>query len=324
MKQTGTGKVDARRATPTVKQLSASDPEELAESTPEMDGEFVQLSAGPFVGDLLRVDFEDVTLHRTHTGPETTSTQALDPSVLIIMSPLAWRGELSWFGEEVDRLDLFIPSGELVRRSRELTGVCIGLDRRTIEATVAALLGVDDATLPAGWVRDPKIWAPLSKAMVEIVEAAARNPERFELPSVRNAANHRLVASAVSLLVDLCRQDRPTEPPPAGKARIVLRATERFDAAGEDRVSLANIAHYAGVSARSLNYAFQSVHGMSPMQYFKKRRLGRARSRLHHAAPERGAVKRVALEAGLSELGRFAAEYRALFGELPSVTLERS
>lgn len=324
MKQTGTGKVDARRATPTVKQLSASDPEELAESTPEMDGEFVQLSAGPFVGDLLRVDFEDVTLHRTHTGPETTSTQALDPSVLIIMSPLAWRGELSWFGEEVDRLDLFIPSGELVRRSRELTGVCIGLDRRTIEATVAALLGVDDATLPAGWVRDPKIWAPLSKAMVEIVEAAARNPERFELPSVRNAANHRLVASAVSLLVDLCRQDRPTEPPPAGKARIVLRATERFDAAGEDRVSLANIAHYAGVSARSLNYAFRSVHGMSPMQYFKKRRLGRARSRLHHAAPERGAVKRVALEAGLSELGRFAAEYRALFGELPSVTLERS
>ena len=324
MKQNGTGKPAARPAAPAVKQLSAFDPEQLVENTPEMDGEFVQVSAGPFVGELLRVHFEDVTLHRTHTGPETTSTQALDPSVLIIMSPLAWRGELSWFGEEVDRPDLFIPSGELVRRSRELTGVCIGLDRRRIEATVAALRGVDDATLPPGWVRDPKSWAPLSKAMVEIVEAAARNPERFELPSVRDAANHRLLASAVSLLVDLCQRDRPTEPPPAGKARIVRRAAELFDATGEDRISLADIARYASVSARSLNYAFQSVHGMSPMQYFKKRRLGRARSRLTAAAPERGAVKRVALETGLPELGRFAAEYQALFGELPSVTLERS
>lgn len=324
MKQNGTGKVDARPAAGAVKQLSFSDPEELVESIPEVDGEFTQLSAGPFAGEILRVGLEDVTLQRTYTGPETSSAQVLDPSVLALVSPIHWEGELIGFGEAIKRSDLLIPSGELVRRSRELTGVWIALDRSRIEATVAALLGVDEATLPAGWVHYPNLWAPLRGAMMEIVEAAARDPERFELPSVCDEANHRLVEGAVSLLVELCQRDQPTEPPPTGKARIVCRAEEFFDGAGEGRVSLADLARYAGVSARSLNYAFQSVYGMSPMQHFKKKRLGRARSRLYRAAPGRGVVKRVAFETGLSELGRFAAEYKALFGELPSVTLGRS
>ena len=35
----------------------------------------------------------------------------------------------------------------------------------------------------------------------------------------------------------------------------------------------------------------------------------------------RAQVSRVALSTGCTHLGRFASEYRALFGELPSVTL---
>jgi AraC-like DNA-binding protein len=64
---------------------------------------------------------------------------------------------------------------------------------------------------------------------------------------------------------------------------------------------------------------------MSPLKFFKIRRLCRARHTLLQGAVERGAdrgaVKRAALDAGLTELGRFSVEYRALFGEPPSVTL---
>jgi len=40
--------------------------------------------------------------------------------------------------------------------------------------------------------------------------------------------------------------------------------------------------------------------------------------------PGRSAIKRAALGAGLTHLGRFAAEYRDLFGESPSATLNQS
>lgn len=64
--------------------------------------------------------------------------------------------------------------------------------------------------------------------------------------------------------------------------------------------------------------------GESPLAYFHKRWLMRARSALLNLAPERGAVKRAALGAGLTELGRFSVEYQRLFGESPSVTLNKS
>jgi AraC-like DNA-binding protein len=61
--------------------------------------------------------------------------------------------------------------------------------------------------------------------------------------------------------------------------------------------------------------------GSSPMAYFKKRRLTDARLALLQSAPETSLVKRAALGAGLTHLGRFSTEYHQLFGELPSATL---
>ena len=77
------------------------------------------------------------------------------------------------------------------------------------------------------------------------------------------------------------------------------------------------------MSARSLQYAFRDIYGMTPIQCFKARRLARARTLLRKAQPERGAVKRAALEVGATELGRFSVDYRSFFGESPSVTLSR-
>ena len=102
---------------------------------------------------------------------------------------------------------------------------------------------------------------------------------------------------------------------------VVRRAEERFETAGEKPVSLADLCLAAGVSARALQYAFRDLYGVSPIRYFKLRRLHKAHRSLKSAVPERSAVKRAALEAGLTDLGRFSVEYRALFGQSPSATL---
>lgn len=92
-------------------------------------------------------------------------------------------------------------------------------------------------------------------------------------------------------------------------------------AAEELPVSLADLCAAAGVSKSTLYMAFHQVCGRPPLEYFQKRRLTRARLGLLKASPQRGAVKRVALDTGFTELGRFAADYRRLFGEQPSSTL---
>ncbi|MGI9241910.1 MAG: helix-turn-helix domain-containing protein, partial [Verrucomicrobiales bacterium] len=91
-----------------------------------------------------------------------------------------------------------------------------------------------------------------------------------------------------------------------------------------DPVSLADLCRATGVGKSTLYEAFHLVCGLAPMAYFHKRKLTAVRSALVESRPARGAVKQVALRVGFTELGRFAREYRKLFGELPSVKLNRN
>jgi AraC family ethanolamine operon transcriptional activator len=78
-----------------------------------------------------------------------------------------------------------------------------------------------------------------------------------------------------------------------------------------------------GVSQRTLEYAFQERLGTSPVAFIRRLRLHAVRRAL--LAAERGGatVTEIAMTFGFYQLGRFAAEYRAIFGELPSATLTR-
>jgi len=105
---------------------------------------------------------------------------------------------------------------------------------------------------------------------------------------------------------------------------IVRAAEERFVRARGGPVSLADLCLAAGVARTALYRAFHHLYGESPLRYFHRRRLMQARDALLVEGPARGAVKRAALGAGLTSLGRFSAEYAALFGEPPSATLDRA
>jgi adenylate cyclase len=62
--------------------------------------------------------------------------------------------------------------------------------------------------------------------------------------------------------------------------------------------------------------------GTTPLGWTRRMRLARARRALLHAGPE-DSVTDIALSNGFAQLGRFAAEYRRAFGELPSRTMSK-
>jgi AraC-like DNA-binding protein len=88
---------------------------------------------------------------------------------------------------------------------------------------------------------------------------------------------------------------------------------------GQD-ITLDQLCGVAGVGPRSLQKAFLAARGQTPQEFVTARRLAAARRRLENASPPER-VSAVALDCGFQHLGRFAASYRAAYGESPAQTL---
>lgn len=102
----------------------------------------------------------------------------------------------------------------------------------------------------------------------------------------------------------------------------LARAEEYLNASLTAPVSRADLAAAAGVSIRTLSRGFAKRHGIGPMGFLRTRRLDAAYRALLGADADSTTVTEVATHYGFSNLGKFAAEYRQTFGELPSVTLK--
>ena len=108
---------------------------------------------------------------------------------------------------------------------------------------------------------------------------------------------------------------------PSKRARLVRRAEEYMRANLGKPLSMSDLCRKLGVSQRTLHYAFQELRGLSPMAYFKARRLNAVRQELKTAPSDTTTVRVIAQRWGFWHTGEFAAAYLRLFGELPSQTL---
>jgi AraC-like DNA-binding protein len=90
-----------------------------------------------------------------------------------------------------------------------------------------------------------------------------------------------------------------------------------------DPIRLADLCHHTHLQARSLEYGFREIVGLSPVSYVKMLRLGEAHRRLQSRAWSWLSISEVALDSGFCHLSQFAADYKKLFMESPSATRQR-
>jgi len=135
-----------------------------------------------------------------------------------------------------------------------------------------------------------------------------------------------LLDEAVSGLVQLLTHGKygPRENVSAQHARRTLRRTRDYLQAHTDRcVTVHELCEQLGSSPRALQDCFRKHVGLSPKTYLKALKLNEARRELRRADSACASVSDVAMCYGFWHLSQFAADYRWLFGELPSETLRK-
>ncbi|MDR7274331.1 AraC family transcriptional regulator [Catenuloplanes atrovinosus] len=133
----------------------------------------------------------------------------------------------------------------------------------------------------------------------------------------------RLAATSALCAFPHTAMTRAYRPGPGHEpASAVRRAVAYMEDNAARPLTVADIAAAAGVGARGLQAAFRRHLDTTPLERLRRIRLERVRQELRDADPGGGVtVREVARRWGFANPGRFAGQYRVLFGETPAETL---
>ncbi len=107
-------------------------------------------------------------------------------------------------------------------------------------------------------------------------------------------------------------------------AAVMARFEDALAKHIDQKLDIPTLCAEIGVAERTLRMCCAEFLGVSPSRYILLQRLNRARAALRRADLSTTTVAEIARNNQFLEFGRFAVTYRTIFGESPSVTLQRA
>lgn len=182
----------------------------------------------------------------------------------------------------------------------------------------AAQLGIRIETPPRGEVRElartPRTDL-VGGAFTRFAGAAATGmyPSTARADDVLRAAAHALSEQGVVRRIGCSNRI---------DSRRVVHACIEYAESIARIPSISELCLVAYVSERRLREAFVQEYALPPSRFFRAWALNEAHRRLLHAEIDEQTVTEVATGLGFGHLGRFSSQYRDVYGENPSTTLE--
>ena len=304
--------------------VSSRDVDEQAALLGGWQQHYAQMSAGTFSGEFAEARFEGAHLFVESTSQELFQDGALPADVVAVGVPLEMPGDAVFCGASDSASAVHAFSGEGGFEFCSPAGMVMGgmvVPRRMLLERLSA---EDQAALCAVLNR-PRLLASRADGLSAargfvrgVFQMLGNAPDLIANQPLRNA----LREATLSNLTDLLLGDTPVTPlriAPSRRWQVVAAAREYVLAHPEHPTSVADLCLATGTSRRSLQYCFQDVLHVSPVAFLRALRLNGVRSMLREA----GSVSEAAAHWGFWHFGRFAQDYRALFGELPSETFRR-
>jgi AraC-like DNA-binding protein len=305
------------------------DPDRLIETVSQGRFEHRLLDGGPFQAELSRLVLANVRLDSGWFSRPCFARGAFPADWMCLGLSIARSEAPTVNGMKVaaGELQVYAEGSALDYRSApHARWMAVQVRREYLQQQALAVSGCE-LDLPArGW-RNLRLKTSDSIALqtefARALELGARlNTGRHDWRALE-AAERSLLATIVQAMARQRGDNRAAER--IARRMRVVRVAEQFlltHAEGPFRIEA--LAAATETSERSLEYLFKEVYGVSPRDWFLSARLNRVRRELAHASDATGGVAAAANRWGIRHLGRFAGEYRKMFGELPSRTLANS
>lgn len=304
-----------------------SDADEHAECLREWGQCYDQLSAGRFEGFFEDFCFGSVQIFRERANQAIHESGRPWLGSHTIGVPVELDGN-GWFSGEIFNLDSIISlrgGDELdFRTPRKHDILAVTADA---SALFAYALQVDHRDMEAELTGHQILHAESAQAarlrelLATVMSSLRATPALLKHAQTRKALEHAVFAAIVDSITAECQ----VRSAPSGRARriVVERAREFMRNHIEDPITVADLCVELRVSRRTLQYSFQDVLELNPVKFLRALRLNGVRRALKQADPGRDTVADIAARWGFWHLSHFAADYRAMFAELPSETLRR-
>ena len=174
----------------------------------------------------------------------------------------------------------------------------------------------------------PRIWRPSPAAgrdLHQLHAAAIRLAQARPQALADTEAAHGLEQQLIHAIVDCLPAGSACAdiPVPHWHQTIMSRFESLLESQPDRNLRMAEICAALGVSDRLLRSLCIKHLGMRPTGYVRLHRMSLVRRALRRGDQGAASVSEAVRRYGFRECGSFAAGYRALFGELPSVTLRR-
>ena len=302
----------------------SSEAHQHAASLDDWNQQYEQLSSGRFHGD-----FELLQLEETHVFRESANRTLVQSghvcTGMVALAVVRRVGSESRYCGTALRDGSVFGAGDgaefhfLAGADMDLTAVSVPL--ANLERLRQALA---DSDAPAQFQHNDVLTldAGSETALQTLIDHALQVAAQTPVLAQSNA--RRMLSLALTEAVLQCTQQIQTPSKGLGisnKRRIVAKARAYMQQHSETVLAVPDICKAIGTSRRALQYAFEDVLQISPVTYLRLMRLNRVRASL--LQPTTASVGDTAARWGFWHLSRFAAEYKALFGELPSTTLQR-
>lgn len=309
-------------AEPRVASMVFRDFDEFSASNGVLDIEFLQLASAPVDSRLMRITLDSVVLMRGWESTAYLTRSASPPGTSTLLFLLQPAGTELWRGHSMNQdALLFYQSGGMEHVGRSGGGgiwASLHFQERVFADAVLAMRGeISHPSHGCFRVPHPDAMGGLRSAVQHVFLMAESAPQLFGTASVRRSVEESILTAAIAAL-DPPRELKAPDGALVSHQRVVSRAEEALAASINEPIYVQDLCNAAGVSERTLRNAFQSLYHVSPIRLLHLRRLHQVRAALRSDA--QASVTQVALRFGFVNLGRFAVEYRQLFGESPSHT----
>lgn len=297
----------------------------------QLDAEVVQLEAGPAQISEQFFLLDDVAL--IHYG----SNKALfdhycfpDDYVLFGLTPPHGYAQCTWCGIEVapDSIGIAHPGREY--SGYNPSGYQL-VDILVSEQWVLQHCEIDEQKWRASRIPEQAIF-PLSSQRALQFRNSLYNLINHQATLDALGKNHELsilfrewLLDELQAILSNCFKVLPAKVNPKARHDIFQQAIRQIDTQTKEPLSTQILARRMGVSSRVLQYAFQEHLQVSPLQYILHKKLHEVKDALSLGrTSETSSVAQFATLYYLSHLGRFSVNYKKLFGESPSETLNKA